>query len=450
MNSTTEDRLRAALQAHAEDFTVSQDAWQQLAARTEGTSSRATGGRTTGIRTTGSRQARRLAQAKFAVPAAAAAAVVIVIVAATTITHGLAGSPAAGPRGTGGGQASVRSTSSPAPNLTLRLGQEQLALVPPSSAILTLPLGQGHGSGFFWYGYDSPEFWGYQVNPGLQFCDAVGSASGSSQTSCVPLSALHSADLASVTVGGGFAGASTGGTGAATAQTTYAGTVNGAATSVTAVLPDGHRYAGEVGSARGFPDKAWIVECPQVTGTQFVFRNASGRQIEDVGGTQAQIPAVQAPRSGAIAVLHYAGNTTGGSGVVLAYLAGGHVAFFLGQPWPVAVSPDAAAGLPAIAGMTDIVPTGSSPYPVVALGYAHANVARIVVHLPHGKQVTVDTFQAGWRGSSLRLWTAQLGTGLFNDKAGLPAGLPALTATAYDAAGHVLGQVRLGFSNFPI
>ena len=135
---------------------------------------------------------------------------------------------------------------------------------------------------------------------------------------------------------------------------------------------------------------------------------------------------------------------------MLAVLTGGHVAFFLDQPWPVAVSPDAAAGQPAVAGLADIAPTGSSQYPVVAIGYAHANVARIVVHLPHGRQVTVSTFLPGWRGSGLRLWTAQLGTGLFNDKASLPAGLPALTATAYDAAGHVVAQVRLGFSNFAI
>ena len=41
MNSSTEDRLHAALQAHAEDFTASQDAWQQLAARTERAGGRA-------------------------------------------------------------------------------------------------------------------------------------------------------------------------------------------------------------------------------------------------------------------------------------------------------------------------------------------------------------------------------------------------------------------------
>jgi hypothetical protein len=441
MNSTTEDRLRAALQAHAEDFTASQDAWQQLAARTSGSRRP---GRTTGIRTTGS----RLARAKFAVPAAAAAAVVIVIVAATTITHGLAGSPAAGQSGAGGRQASAPSTGSAAPNIVEVPDSAELTMVPPATAVLDLPLGKGHGGGFFWFGYNSPDFWGYQVSPGLQFCDSVGSVSGESETSCIPLSALHSADLASITASG-YAGIITysGGT---IPSTIYAGTVNDAATSVTAVLPDGDRYAGKVGSARGFPDKAWVVECPAVSGTQFVFRNASGQQILSMGGTQAQIPSVKEPRSGLIPVPYITDERKIGTGDVLAVLTGGHVAFFLGMPWPVAVSPDAAAGQPAVAGLADIAPTGSSQYPVVALGYAHADVARIVVHLPHGKQVTVSTFLPGWRGSGLRLWTAQLGTDLFNDKASLPAGLPALSATAYDAAGHVLAQVRLGFSNFAL
>jgi len=441
--SPVEDRLRAALRAHAEDFTASRDAWQRLHARSQETRRHATAGQVTA-----SGLALRLARARFAIPAAAAAAVVIVIVAATTIVH-LADPPAAGHGGTSGSQASVRPTGSPAPagpGLTLAPDPAELAMVPPTTAVLSLTLGKDQGNGFFWFGYNSPRFWGYQVSPGLQFCDSVGSADGS-ETSCIPLMALHSADLASITAGGSYAGAPTG---PRLPPTTYAGTANDQVASVTAVLPDGRRYAGKVGSARGFPDKAWIVECPQVNGTQLVFRDASGRQIVDLSGTQAQIPSVKEPRSGGIPVLSNVGMGTGGSGAVLAYLTGGHVAFWLGQPWPVAVSPDAAAGQPALAGMTDIAPTGSSQNPVVALGYAHANVARIVVHLPHGKQVTVVTFKPGWPGSGLRLWSAALGTNLFNDHAGLPTGLPKMTATAYDAAGHVLAQVTLGFSNLPI
>jgi hypothetical protein len=77
---------------------------------------------------------------------------------------------------------------------------------------------------------------------------------------------------------------------------------------------------------------------------------------------------------------------------------------------------------------------------LVALGYAHADVARVVLRAGGRQLASAATAAAGWPGSSLRLWHArmpltmqQLGT----DRA-------VITATAYDAAGHVLGQVPLG------
>lgn len=430
--SPVEDRLRAALQARAQDFTARQDAWQQLQARNQAAASR-----TIGSGAGGRRSARRLVRGRFAVPAAAAAAVVAVVVATTTLVHGL-GSDA----GTAATARSKPSVTATGPDVKTFPDQGEPALVPPATSVLSLTLGKDHASGSFWFGYNSPGFWGYKVSPGLQFCDAVGSADAG-ESSCIPVTALRSA---SVTAASSFGLPSVGATGSPPAI--YAGSVTDQAASVTAVLPGGRTYAGTVGTARGFPDKAWIVTCPQVTGTRLIFRNASGRQVADVGTKPLQVPAVKQPHSGAITVLH---NASGGaSGGVLAYLIGGHVVFWLDQPGAMAVSPQAAAGQPALAGMADIAPAGSSEYPVIALGYAHANVARIVVHLPHGRQVTVDTFVPGWPGSSLRLWKAALGTSLFNDKAGLPAGLPALTATAYDAAGHVVAQVRLGFSNLPI
>ena len=449
--SPVEGRLRAALHAHAEDFTAGLDAWQQLQARSQAARSqaagnrasggRAGGGRAGGSRTGGGSPARRLVRGRLAVPAAAAAAVVAVVVAATTLVHGLGGSPAAG-HGSASSARPEPSVSATGPNAKTFPGQSELALVPPATSILSLTTGKDHASGTFWFGYNGPGFWGYQVSPGLQFCDAVGSADAA-ESSCIPVTALRSA---SVTADSSLGLVSVGTTSSPPAI--YGGSVTDRAASVTAVLPDGRTYAGVVGTARGFPDKAWIVDSPQVTGTRLIFRDASGHQIADASTALVQVPAPKQPHSGAITVLHYAGG--GSSGSVLAYLIGGHVAFWLGEPWPTAVSPDAAAGQPALAGMTDIAPTGSSQYPVLALGYAHANVARIVVHLPHGKQVTVRTFLPGWPGSGLRLWKAALGTGLFNDKAGMPLGLPTLTATAYDAAGHVVAQVRLGFSNFPI
>jgi hypothetical protein len=449
--SPVEDRLRAALHAHAEDFTAGLDAWQQLQARTQGTASRTIGSEAAGSRAAGSRAggsragggspARRLVRGRLAVPAAAAAAVVAVVVAATTLVHGLGGPPAAGHGSASSARPEPRPTAT-GPNVKTFPDQSELTLVPPTTSILSLTTGKDHASGTFWFGYNSPGFWGYEVSPGLQFCDAVGSADAA-ETSCIPVTALRAA---SVTAGSSLGLVSVGATTSPSAI--YAGSVTDQAASVTAVLPDGRTYAGVVGTARGFPDKAWIVDSPQVTGTRLIFRDASGHQIADASTALVQVPAPKQPHSGAITLLHYSGG--GASGSVLAYLVGGHVAFWLGEPWPTAVSPDAAAGQPALAGMADIAPTGSRQYPVVALGYAHADVARIVVHLPHGKQVTVRTFLPGWPGSGLRLWKAALGTGLFNDKAGMPLGLPTLTATAYDAAGHVVAQVRLGFSNFPI
>jgi hypothetical protein len=57
------------------------------------------------------------------------------------------------------------------------------------------------------------------------------------------------------------------------------------------------------------------------------------------------------------------------------------------------------------------------------------------------RKVSVSTFAAGWPGSGVRLWTAGVPvSGSISDLQ------KAVTATAYDAAGHVLGQVQLSQS----
>jgi hypothetical protein len=411
---TAEDRLRAALQARAQDFTASQDAWEQLQARGQAA---------------GRHRSPRPVLARYGIPAAAAAAVIIVIVAATTIVHGVAGSPA------GGHPASGRSLAGPtaAPRYTAGPDPRQLTMVPPATAVLGLRLKLYQAAGFFWFGYNSPDFWGYQeVSPGLQFCNTVGSVYGS-EDYCYPVTALRSAGHATVTAANYVTVRASIGNIAV-----YAGSAADQVTSVTAVLPDGRTFAGTIGSGRGFPDKAWLLPCPAAQGTRLVFRDASGQQLASLSTTLLPVPWLQQPRSGGITVL---------AGAVPAYLTGGHVAFWLRKSSFLAVSPDVAAGKQALAGMADVSIGGTSgQYPVIALGYAHANVARIVVHLPGGKQVTVDTFTPGWPGSGLRLWTAKLGTGLVSGRAGLPA----LTATAFDAAGHVVAQVRLGFTTFPM
>jgi hypothetical protein len=65
-------------------------------------------------------------------------------------------------------------------------------------------------------------------------------------------------------------------------------------------------------------------------------------------------------------------------------------------------------------------------------GYAHENVARVVLHLSGGRQFTAQTFP-GWQGSGLRLWAVPVPADL--------VAVPKYVALAYDAAGHVVSQL---------
>jgi len=75
-----------------------------------------------------------------------------------------------------------------------------------------------------------------------------------------------------------------------------------------------------------------------------------------------------------------------------------------------------------------------------AFGYAHADVSRVVLRLPSGQQVSTSTFAAGWPGSEVRLWAVSIPSDTWQDGQAKPT----ITATGYDAAGHVVGQVQLG------
>ena len=65
-------------------------------------------------------------------------------------------------------------------------------------------------------------------------------------------------------------------------------------------------------------------------------------------------------------------------------------------------------------------------------------MARVVLRAD-GRQLAA-TAAAGWPGSSLRLWHVRLPLTMEQ----LGRDRTVITATAYDAAGHVLGQVKLG------
>lgn len=133
------------------------------------------------------------------------------------------------------------------------------------------------------------------------------------------------------------------------------------------------------------------------------------------------------------------------AGTVTGYLVDGRVGFW--SPLfedDAAICPVPAGGQPVLDGLvTTPITSGQTGATtgVVALGYAHAGVARVVVRVPDGKLLSVSTFAAGWRGSDLRLWAVKLPKDSFNVAKGSSM---AVTATAYDAAGRVMGTVQLG------
>jgi hypothetical protein len=71
-------------------------------------------------------------------------------------------------------------------------------------------------------------------------------------------------------------------------------------------------------------------------------------------------------------------------------------------------------------------------------GYAHESVARVVLRLADGRQYGAQTF-AAWKGSGLRLWAFSVPTHLYTS-----TGPRMDVLMGYDAAGHVVWQLRLG------
>jgi hypothetical protein len=457
--NTLEDRVRSALRARAEDFSADPDAWLRLAAR----------------RRTGRKRraplVRRRWPAAFLVPAAAAAAVAATVVAAVTLA-GVAGRPAsstvAAGRGTsrsavtptfgpdspsgpawstGAGDSTPTPTPHPStgpsplgPYSSSGPADEMLQTDPAASAIIALPVTASARSanravGYFWIGYASPRYWLDQITPGPQLCnDIVDVTNGESSGFCWPLPRLGAGQAASVT-GNEYVG---------TGQPVLAGAATAQVTSVAAVLPGGRSFPGVVKTGRGFPVKAWTVSYPQARGVRLVFRDASGREVASLGTAAPHgPPRVAQPRSGGLLVFRYPAGLASQPVMMTAYLIQGRVGFW-SRTWGGVISPVPARGGPRVGGLIlpfglPVVPQGTRPEQLEGFGYAQADVARIVLHLPGGGHATAVTFPA-WPGSGLRLWAIELST----DISDASRFVTQTTATAYDAAGQVLGRDSLG------
>jgi hypothetical protein len=418
--NTLEDRVRAALGAHAADFTASPDAWEKLRARG----------------TFRSRPARTSRWVRVAVPVTAAAAVVAVVVAVTVTVHAISNwvKPVTAATGT--------APAGPLPGgLT---GSGQLQWFPPSSTILQLKLAQGASQAiaYLWLSDGSPAYWQHWIVSGPQLCqwavnDTPGDLAGNGSGSCKPLPRLTGNHLASITgsdqVGFGQHSLNAGGS-----QPILTGVAAGQVTSVAAVLPGGRAYDGTVGTGRGFGEKGWAVTYPGGPGVHLVFRDGSGRAVADLPVTDpGGEPRLARPGTGGVMVFHYPSSGGIPAGWVQAYLVDGRVVFW-GVLTPE-VSPVPAAGGPVVGGL--YYPLGSG---VVAAGYAHANVARVVLRLRDGEQVAAPTLAARWPGSDLRLWTVNLPARALTKWES--TGTVAATATAYGATGQVVGRVELANS----
>ena len=422
--NTVEDRVREALRRRAEDFTASPDAWQRIRAR----SRPGAAGRRRGLSRAG----------RFMIPAGAAAAVVVIAVVAAILAGGVSGRPGKVP--VGAARTSPPATSSPRatgpsdsvipPNLL----QED----PPKTPITRLPVPPTPAKTvtYFWLGDPNPAYWVDEVPAGPQLCQflydgllGVGGGFCEAQPSRAhPVTATESAGPWEIK-----------------GEEFVMGVAAARVKSVTAVLPDGRTYPGTVGGGRGLPYRTWAVSYRSGSGAvRLVFRDAAGRQVADLSAAAPQNPArIQQPRSGGVTVYRYAGVPGIPAGTVTGYLVDGRVGFWSPLFAYAAICPVPAGAQPALNGLvTDPITseTGAS-MAVVALGYAHTGVARVVVRVPDGKLLSVSTFAAGWRGSDLRLWAVKLPKDSFNVAKGSST---AVTAMAYDAAGQVIGTVQLG------
>jgi len=262
----------------------------------------------------------------------------------------------------------------------------------------------------------------------------------------------RSLQLCVVTEGGGFDGS--GGCDPATAspQELAAGGVDGITqlasdpqvTSLLAQLPHGRSVAGVGVWGRGFPDRVWLTVLPQLDNATLLLRNADGQVVKRVS-VAAQYPIPARPSSGGITLFSYpAGTIAAKAGTLTAYLlpgsrfgVSGKVVGFFGSGGYSATGSDPVNGPEVAVDMGGGWQTGAKV--VEQYGYTHANVARVALRAPDGKQYGAET-TAAWPGSGVRLWHFTMPI------AAMPIAAGKLVMLGYDAAGHVVWQKPLSES----
>jgi hypothetical protein len=360
--NTIEDRLREALRERAGQSPIGPDAWTRTVARVR-------------------RPARARAWSRVVIPLAAAAAVVAIVVGATVLTGGPHGG--SGPPGT---SASARPPVSGAP-APPGPGNSAIKGTTVLSAIIPVKLTAGKQTTwtFVWFSRQD---------------------SGSDR----------SIQLCSVTDGGGYDGG--GGCGSPDVQGQQ-GFASGIGTiklivsdpqvaSLTAQLSDGGSVAGLSAWGRGFPDKVWLLDYPTEDNATIVMRDAAGQVVKRLSIT-GQYPTPSQPHSGGIKLFSYpAHSVSTTAGTMTAYLLNGSligvkgkVVGFWGSDSSSVIAGVPASGPPAVENIGGSWMNGAKV--AEYYGYAHANVARVELRLPDGRQYSAQT-TAGWPGSGLRLW----------------------------------------------
>jgi hypothetical protein len=434
-----EDRLRAALRARAQESPIDPGAWEQTVARSR-------------LRLT-TRLGSRSWPARFVIPAAAAAAVTGIIVASAMTMSGITGRPG-GPAGPPSGTA----TASAVPHRPTHVrptapgpSDGMFQNTPPDTAIVKISQGgDSKARTYFWFGHerDSPSSGTLNSRLGVFLCDETFTATGGSGGQCAPAPQLGTGQVARYVNSDNLSGGAAlkGRTGPS--SVTELGLAAIPVTSVTAVLPDGRSVPGRIITGRGFPDQVWLVNRTPGQAVTLVFRDAAGQVLVSLY-EQGSAPPAGRPSSGGVLMFHYpTGNSANPVGSTYAYLINGRVAFwssyittgFADDPArsTESIFPESASGGPTLAGLISLVgDVNASSRTAECMGYAHADVSRVVLRMVDGTEYSGSTFAAGWPGTDVRLWEVRLSEAE-SSKALLG------TATAYDATGHVIAKEPIG------